>query len=185
MNDNEKRELNELRRENQILQSKYQRMQSEILDSQMNLEALIKHKKGKWLGFFIYAVLTSVIGIVLYSYSQVQNDSLPERFSSNPLHVINFSLSTTILTFAGVLELFLVIFTIRAGLITIAELGTSSFAKRLAYSKGTINYPQAIQDSQQTLTMQYGELKEIKQDIESIKSRLDELEFLETPWYEQ
>lgn len=184
MTQQEKEELNDLRRENQILKSKYQRMESETIDTRMDLEALLKHQKGRWIGFVLFTAATCIVGLILYSYSKVQDLSLSENFASNPINAINFSISTTIITFAGVLEFFLTIFTLRSGLITISELGTSSFARALARRRGVRNYPQAIKDTEQLLVLQYKELNEIRRDIGEISGRLKALEEKETPWYE-
>lgn len=182
MNEDTARELASLRRQNQILHRNLQRLESELFDTRLELESLNGHKRGRWVGFALILLATLLFGLILIPYLEFNATSLNSDNSDYVLNSLSFSVSTTALLFGGVLELGLIAWSIIQGSIVIAQLGSSSLARALSKMYRLVNYPEAIHFANARLSIQLSELDQLKKDIETIEPRLNELEFLETPW---
>ena len=182
LTDQEASELRDLRLDAQRAKDIIHRYESELLSTELAITNLRKNKKGRWIGFVLFLTCFIIVAAIVVSYISVQYHSAGDTPLAGAL---NFSVSTTVLTFIYLVFGFLMIATIVSGVKTIAELGNSSSAVALARRFGLRNYPSELKEYEETYNTQIREIESYKMQAKEGAARLKELEAKETPWYEQ
>ena len=184
MTEAQETELNELRREEILLRETITKMESEWEDTQYEIRNIEKWKKGRWVPALISFILLCVSMGIMLVYAYIQDQSMGQRIGTKSA-AVEFSVSTTVMTFFILVLLVQALVTIYLLLKMMLELSSGRTSRNLAIRFNVRNYYNRIEGKLERENDQKKELIELRARKSRVSKRIQELEVEETPWYEQ
>lgn len=180
----QQKELNDLRHESQSYSEKLKTLETDLDTAEFEINYLNKWKSGRWVGFAIMSVITTISFAIEFGYLEIQGNAAALGIN-NRAAAIEFAVSSTAISVFTTLLLALSIFTIIVGIRMVLELSPSKGTRRLATSMGIKNYHNCVEHHLYLKNAILKEKFELQGKKREADRRIAELEKGETPWYKQ